>query len=239
MKLSIAICDDNMQHSNIIENYMYELDDSNVECDTFQSGEELVYAYKNNNERYDVIFLDMEMKKLNGIETANIIREFDEYVIIVFITSYKEYMQESFQCAPFRFLVKPVAYDELKTVFNDIRRKLSKRKTIFYFAENKMKVRLYCRDIIYCESQAHWIIIHTKDEDYKICKSMSDVYDMLDKDMFYKIHKSFIINFHYVKTIKGNDIELYHCDKLLPISRSCKKEVLLQYTNFMERNLYV
>lgn len=148
MKLSIAICDDNMQHSNIIENYMYELDDSNVECDTFQSGEELVYAYKNNNERYDVIFLDMEMKKLNGIETANIIREFDEYVIIVFITSYKEYMQESFQCAPFRFLVKPVAYDELKTVFSDIRKKISKRKTIFYFAENKMKVRLYCRDII-------------------------------------------------------------------------------------------
>lgn len=115
--MRIAICDDNMNYINIIENYIDKFKKTAVECDAYISGEELVYAYRENEERYDVIFLDMEMEQLNGIETANHIREFDEHVIIVFVTSHTEYMRDSFKCAPFRFLVKPVDDAEFETVF--------------------------------------------------------------------------------------------------------------------------
>lgn len=161
-------------------------------------------------ERYDVVFLDMEMKNLNGIETANLIQEFDEHIIIVFVTSHSEYMKESFQCQPFRFVEKPLDYEELKKVFYDIYKKLSKKRKIFSFMENKTKVRLYCDDIIYCESQAHWVWIYTKEKLYKICKSLSDLYEQLDKEMMFQVHKSFIINFNYIYIIKGNNIQLYH-----------------------------
>ena len=237
--MKIAICDDNVNHINIIENYIDKFKKTSVECDAYTSGEKLVYAYREKKERYDVIFLDMEMEQLNGIETANHIREFDEHVIIVFVTSHTEYMRDSFKCAPFRFLVKPVDDAEFETVFYDINKKLSKQRKVFAFTENKAKVRLYCDDIIFCESQDHWIWIHTKEKTYKICKSLTELHSQFDKEMFCRVHKSYIINLLYVKTIKDNDAELYHCDKPIPISRSYKKEVLAEYTNFLERDFRV
>lgn len=237
--VNIAICDDNTKHISILEKYLFEISNIKIECDAYQSGESLVNAYKNSIERYDVVFLDMEMKELNGIETANLIREFDEHIIIVFVTSHSEYMKESFQCQPFRFIEKPLDYDELKKVFFDIKDKLSKKRKVFSFTENKTKVRLFCDDILYCESQAHWVWINTKDKSYKICKTLSDLYEQLDKEMMFQVHKSFIVNFNYIFTIKESSIQLYHCDKLIPIGRSYKKAFLEEYTNFTERNLYV
>ncbi len=237
--MRVAICDDNINYINEIENYIDKFKQTVVVCDAYQNGEELIYAYRDKGERYDVIFLDMELERLNGIETASLIREIDEHVIIVFVTSYTEYMRESFKCAPFRFLVKPVDSEEFKTVFYDVTKKLSKQRKVFAFAENKAKIRLYCDDIIYFESQDHWIWIHTKERVYKICKSLTELYGQLDKEMFCRVHKSFIINFLYVKSIKENDAELYHCDKPVSISRSYKKEVLKEYTNFLERDFRV
>lgn len=237
--LNIAICDDNTEHINILEKYLFEISNIKIECDVYQSGESLVNAYKNNIERYDVVFLDMEMEELNGIETANLIREFDEHIIIIFVTSYTEYMRDSFKCAPFRFLVKPIDAAELETVFYDMCKKLSKQRKVFAFSENKTKVRLYCDDIIYCESQDHWIWIHTKDDEYKICRPLSELLEQLDSGLFCRVHKSFIVNFLYIKSIKENDAILYHCDKLIPISRSYKKDVLKEYTNFLERDFRV
>lgn len=237
--MKVAICDDNINHISIIENYINKFKKTAVECDAYTSGEELVYSYRDKKERYDVIFLDMEMEQLNGIETANLIRDMDEHVIIVFVTSHTEYMRESFKCSPFRFLVKPVDDEEFETVFYDISKKLSKQRKVFAFTENKAKVRLYCDDIIYCESQDHWIWIHTKEKVYKICKSLTELHGQLDKEMFCRVHKSFIINFLYIKSIKNNDAELYYCDKPVPISRSYKKEVLEEYTNFLERDFRV
>lgn len=237
--MKIAICDDDINCVNLIEDYIRECRKTVAECDAYQSGEELLRTYRNNGERYDVIFLDMEMEQLNGIETANHIREVDEYVIIVFITSHTEYMRESFQCSPFRFLVKPINETEFMTVFKDIEKKLSKQRKVFAFTENKARIRLFCEDIIYCESRDHWILIHTKDTTHKICKSLSDLYERLDKEMFYRVHKSYLINFHYIKSIKENNIYLYHCEKIIPISRTYKKAVLMEYTNFIERDFYI
>ena len=237
--MKIAVCDDDMKHINILENLIYKFKKTAVECDAYTSGEDLVHAFRDRKEWYDVIFLDMEMEQLNGIETANHIRELDEHVIIVFVTSHTEYMRESFKCSPFRFLVKPVEEEEFKTVFYDINKKLSKQRKVFAFTENKARIRLYCDDIIYCESQDHWIWIHTKGQTYKICKTLTDLHESLDKEIMYRVHKSFIINFQYIKSIKENDIQLYHCDKLIPISRLYKKDVLREYTNFIERDFYI
>lgn len=69
--MRIAICDDDINCVNLIEEYIKECGNTDAECDAFPGGEELVRAYRDNAERYDVIFLDMEMDRLNGIETAN------------------------------------------------------------------------------------------------------------------------------------------------------------------------
>ena len=114
--MNIAICDDNQQYINQTEEYFSKVGDKNINHDAFYSGEELVKAYENGFGDYDVIFLDMEMGGLTGIETANIIRKQDKHVIIVFVTSHTKYMQECFECSPFRFLIKPVAEQDMLKV---------------------------------------------------------------------------------------------------------------------------
>ena len=237
--MKIAVCDDNKECISILESHLKKMNVSIPDCDIYQSGESLLSFCRKHNKYYDVIFLDMEMKQLNGIETATHIREIDENVIIVFVTAHSEYMKESFKCQPFRFLLKPIDFDEFKATVEDILKKLSKRKKVFSFSENKTKVRLYCDDIIYCESHGHWIWIHTKDNSYKLLKSMSELHEQLDKETLFRVHKSFIVNFRYLKIIRENNIELYHCDALIPISRSYKKTTIEEYTNFVERNTYL
>lgn len=237
--MKIAVCDNNAMCINTIQTYLNTISKSHIECDVYFCGEKLISAYRMDAKRYDVIFIDIKMEKLNGIETVNLIRELDEHVIIVIITGNTEYMQKSFKCAPFLFLIKPVDFEEFRTVFYDICQKLSKRRKVFTFNENKAKIRLYCDDIIYCESKDHWTWIYTKEKHYKIYKSLTDIYGLLDQEMLYRVHKSFIINFLYIKYIKGNMVTLYHCDKTIPISRSYRKKILEEYTDFIERNLYV
>lgn len=237
--MRVAICDDDINCINDIEKFLKGYKKPSIESDAYLSGESLVCAYKEHGERYDAIFLDMEMESLNGIETAKEIRQIDEYVIIVFVTSHTEYMRESFKCAPFRFLVKPLDDKEFCEVLGDIVKKLSEQRKVFAFTENKAKIRLFCDDITYCESQDHNVLIFTKDNKYRISKTLGEIEAQLDNKMFCRVHKSFIINFRYIKTIKGNDAQLYYCDRLIPISRSYKKTVLEEYTNFLERDFGV
>ena len=105
MKLNIAICDDEnyiLTHTtSLIDIYQFQHLDTNLSVDCYTSGEALLKAYTQSRQ-YHIILLDIEMTGLNGIETARKIRnEIDRNVIIVFISSYPEYMQESFSVHPY------------------------------------------------------------------------------------------------------------------------------------------
>lgn len=238
-QMDIAICDDSIDYIGILEKYFDKMKRFDLCYDTFLSGEDLLAAYKNNGAVYDAIFLDMEMGGIDGIETANIIRSIDKRVIIVFITSYTKYMKRSFECLPFRFLVKPVSFEDMEKVMCAVYRRLSEEKSTFVFYENRNKVRLFCENILYFECQSHWILIHEKDNIYKICRSMSDLYDQIDQSVFCRVHNSYIINFNYVKRIYENTIELYDTDKIIPVSRTYKKDFTRGFIRFKERRYLI
>lgn len=237
--MNIAICDDNQQYINQTEDFFAGVDEQNISYDSFYSGEELIKAYQTGYGDYDAIFLDMEMGGLTGIETANIIRKIDKHVIIVFVTSHTKYMQECFECAPFRFLIKPVSRPDMEKVYLEICKKLSEERTTFVFTENRNKVRLFCDDIIYFECQAHYIHIHTKDAEHKICKTMAELIENIDGNIFIQVHKSFVVNLNYIREIREAEIILYNTDKIIPISRSYKKLVSIGFINFKERKYLI
>ena len=124
---------------------------------------------------------------------------------------------------------------EFDKVFADIVKKLSEERTTFVFTENRNKIRLFCEDILYFECQAHYIHIHTKDKVHKICKTMAELYESIDKTMFIQVHKSFVINLNHIREIKETELVLYDADKVIPISRTFKKQVATAFINFKER----
>ena len=124
--LNIAICDDDIQITGKIERLLQDIAKRNfvdTEIEVFWNGKSLADAIAA-GERYDVIYLDIEMDKEDGISAARRIRTYDKNVRIIYVTSHESYMRESFEVRPFQFLVKPVT-DKImekcfKSVYEDI-----------------------------------------------------------------------------------------------------------------------
>ena len=234
--MNIAICDDNNDYINTLENYIDDLKVKNLEHDVFYSGEELLNEYKNNEANYDAIFMDMEMGELDGIETANLIRQFDRNVIIVFVTSHKKYMQRSFQCMPFRFLIKPINFSDFEEVFREVCIKLDDDPETFIFLENKKRTRIFCSDIIFFESSAHSILIYTRDgKVHKTRKSMTELQETIEKSTFVRVHRAFVINLRYIHQISELEVVMHHYDNPIPVSRTYNKDLEDMFLNFKER----
>ena len=134
--MRIAICDDDNFCIENMEQYLNGIDAVDFEYDIFYNGETLLKTYYEKGHIYDAIFLDMEMgqDRLNGINIANMIRNLDKQVIIVFITNHTKYVLDSFVCSPFRFLVKPVDFKTFKNVFFKILEKLDEDKATLFSA---------------------------------------------------------------------------------------------------------
>lgn len=108
--LSIAICDDDIQTTGKMESIIQKMAKQNlvnIETEVFWDGKSLVDAIINKN-NFDLIYLDIEMDKEDGISAAKKIREYDKNVLIIYVTSHENHMKESFSVHPFQFLVKPV-----------------------------------------------------------------------------------------------------------------------------------
>ena len=234
--MKIAICDDNMEYINTIEDYLDKLKPSKIVYDVFMSGEELLNEYEKNTADYDAVFLDMEMGKLDGIETANLIRQTDKHVIIVFVTSHKKYMQRSFECMPFRFLMKPVRFPDFKKTYSELQIKLEDSPETFIFLENKKRTRIFCTDIIFFESCAHSMLIHTRDgKVHKIRKTMIELLETIDKSTFVRVHRAFAVNLMHIHQICEMEVIMHHHKEPIPLSKTYKKELSNEFLNFKER----
>ena len=115
MLLRIAYCDDEIENGKKIRDYINQLMiqiEVEFELDFYVSGTVLLENVKKQNDYYDMVLLDMEMPDMNGLEIAEKIRELvSREVLITFLTSYPEYMQQSFRVQPFQYLMKPLETD--------------------------------------------------------------------------------------------------------------------------------
>lgn len=233
--MHIAICDDSYEYINTVEGYFDLMQKDAPVYDVYHSGEEILKAYNSKKINYDAIFLDMEMSGISGIKTGNLIRKMDKHVIIVFVTQHTQYIRECFECLPFRFLVKPMSFDELKKTLHDIEEKLSEEKSTLIFSENRERIRLYCEDIIFFESQSHQLFIYTKERIYRIHKSLGELCRIVNEEKICRVHNSYAVNMAYVKEIKDNEITLYDSNEKIPMGRKYKKEFGERFINYKER----
>lgn len=233
--MRFAICDDEQQHINILTDYFATHKEYHIETEAFESGEALLEAYHTLGDRFDALFIDMEMDGMNGIETANAIREVDERVSIVFVTSHEEYAIDCFQCSPLRFLKKPLQPEKMDDALRAIEHVLTQKCAVFSFYENKNYVRLYCTDIIYCEGSRNKVMLYTIDSVYQVHMTIAEVEKALAKGMFYRCHKGFLVNLGYIKKIVGQDIVLHHCETVLPIGRAYKQGLREAVVDYEER----
>ncbi len=234
--LDIAVCDDDVCFLRYLSNVLYGLGkDYNIqlEVESFCDGSLLLNQIKQ-GKRYDLIYLDIQMKEMDGMAAAKKIREFDWTVQLVYITSYEKYMRQVFAEAPIGFLVKPLKETEMERTFLHIIKVIGDQGAFYRFSYNREEYKLPVRDILYFEKQLRKIYIVSMSQKYCEYRSLEEIKAELDKNkgQFMRIHKSYLVNFQHI--IRFGSIEVEMSDKkILPISRTYKKEVIEQMKKLM------
>jgi two-component system, LytTR family, response regulator len=144
----------------------------------------------------DVIFLDINMPRLDGLAFSRIIKGLKNIPLLVFITAYREHAVEAFEVSAFDYILKP--YSESRIV--DLLRRLDKCTTnkcdnskITLWKNDKLFV-LNINDIYYCEANEHEVFVYTKEDHFKVSTSISEFHRRLPQDSFFKSHRSYIVN---------------------------------------------
>lgn len=206
-----------------------------VEIDEFLDGESLL----NKDYSYDIIFLDIQMDGIDGIETAGLLRKKDKKTVLIYISNYSEKMAVSFSVHPFAFIEKPVNPNKIHNNLQDYIEyiKNSNKKRYFLFdLYHGGAVTIDIDSILVLEYIKNRVIqLITTDTEHLITGSISDLSEQLSKYDFISPHKSFIVNQAHI-TAFGDDIQIYK-QYSVPIAKNKKKIILEQINNYMHRHL--
>lgn len=232
--MEIAIVEDNKYaQDNLISYINASAEELNqvVLIDTFFDGLEFIGKFK---DKYDIIYLDVEMEYMDGMTAAEKIREKDSEVLIVFVTNHAQVAIQGYSVEATDFLLKPLAQFTFHEHFKKITKKLQSKKkaenSIVLKVSGTMK-RINQNIIKYIQSEGHYIDFVTINDQYTIIDTMKNIEERLDEQQFHRCSNSNIVNFNYISKVEKDTI--YIDDIMIKISRSRKKEFMDQFTNFL------
>lgn len=234
----LAICDDDMQLCNQIESdillygKMYQ---KVFDIDIYTKGENLL-KHVHSRENYDFMILDICLKDTTGIEIGKQIRNINKNydVPIIYISSFKDYALQLFKIRPFDFLLKPIKKDELFSVMDEICKKLDSKKHYFSYKHGTLYSRIPYSNIIYFYSTDKKVSIVTLDKTEEFWGKLKDV-ESQTQPYFLLIHKSFLINYNYVKKYNYDSVEMSD-GRILSISQRKRKGVRDTLLELMKEN---
>lgn len=226
--LEIAVCDDDTLIAADIEKMLEKLSHIvaiKVEIDVFYDGSTLV-DYIKKGKRYDIIYLDIEMRKQNGVEAARIIRRIDKKVLIIYVTSHESFAKEVFEVSAFRFITKPIVPDVFQRYFLDAQNEILNHPQYFQYQYNKISYRIPIDEIMYFQSDRRVTYIITKKGNRKCYGKLNDIEKCLNEanTYFYRTHQSFLVNPKFVATYIYDSMELID-GTTLAISENRRKNV--------------
>lgn len=220
MLMNIAICDDDKSFRDLLEKHLRNyFNERNISLNFFQfsCGEDLL----NSDILFDLVFLDVEMGKINGIDTGKELKRRNPHNIIFVITSYEGYLDDAFKIHAFRFLSKPLDVLRLYKALDDAAELINNDIIVFYDVKSGSNVRIYTNDIIYLEIEKKKTKIVTVDNIYYSNEKISVWKNRLNAISFVCPHSSYIANLDYSikhtrtllilakKDLDGNIIEKY------------------------------
>lgn len=226
--LEIAICDDEILVTGKIERMLENIAQkvmTEINTDVFYDGDTLV-DYIKCGKRYDIIYLDIEMKKQNGVDAARNIRKLDYNVLIIYVTSHESFVREVFEVSAFRFMVKPIESKTFEKYFLDAKKEILRKPKYFQYQYNKITHRVLINDVMYFQSDKRVIYIITEEGSEKCYGKLNDIEKQLIKSniYFYRTHQSFLVNPKYVMVYTYDSIELID-GTILTISENRRENV--------------
>ena len=217
--MKIVICEDEHIFSEHLVGYIDEwAKEKSVFVETFiYTAAERFLDEWNDSEDYDIIFLDIKMDKMNGMDLAKVIRKTNSYIPIVFATNMREYVFKGYSVAAMQYLLKPVKKEDCFTCLNRVHQG-SRVKKYYIVNDIEKTVKIPVSEIIYIKMFSHTATMVTTGKEYAFRKTISQLLAELNDELFIKCHKSFIINIRHVESISKTYVIMSN-DEEIPLSK--------------------
>ena len=216
--MKIAVCDDDRTTREQITALIRE-QTPDAEVITFETGEDMITS----QESFAISFLDVQMRTVSGIDVVKYIREEQEKrgrekSIIIFVTGYREYMEDAFDVNAFHYLLKPIDEKKFQTVFNralkDVSTRRERKKRSVIIKSNGMQKKILLKDIYYIESNNKKVVFHTKDGTIDAYGRMEDWESELGES-FYRCHRGYLVNLEKITAYNVDTIAVSNGESLI------------------------
>lgn len=230
--LNIVVCDDEKIYRNdlkkIIETAL-DLDGIDHRILEFCCGDDLITAL--NTHDYQIIFLDIEMPGRNGMETAKDIRRKNNSAVIIFVTSYTDFVFQGYEVKALNYILKPYDKDKILAVLQTALGEQGITKEHAYLIEQRGKsIRLPLSQVKYFLSDRRSVTAVTTEDSFIFYGKLSDV-ELELPDFFIRIHNRYLLNLNYLQSIEGNQALVD--GEMLPISRACKQALSIAFARYI------
>ena len=234
--LRIAVVEDEAQYRQVMEEHIARFaQETGIPCrvDAYPGGNQLLENYQS---QYDVLFLDIQMGGLDGMETAQEIRNTDPEVIIIFVTNLAQYAIRGYSVRATNFLLKPVGYyalsEELKKAAQRQRR--SEERYLQLKTEEGLQ-RVEISQITYVETMNRHVLVHAGDKTYASKELMRDLENRLESEGFFRCHNAYLVNLAHVEGVSQTSVTVG--GESLLLSRYKRKPFLDTLARYMGKQL--
>ncbi len=230
--IHVAIVDDSSSDRGLLKEslaYVTEKKQVGFDVDEYEKGETFLFHFKN---QYDIIFLDIEMDRIDGIEVARKIREYDQNVILIFVTNLARMAIYGYEVAALDFIVKPIEKEHFLLKMTRPLSRLSyvKKKSVS-ITDNKTLYSLPLDDLMYVQADDHYVIYHTLGREYMEYISLNAAIKKIDDNDFVQINRGCYVNLKYVSTIEKDCCHLKGVS--VDLSRTHKKAFMDAFANYL------
>lgn len=232
--LSIAIIEDEDTAADVLCSYLdkYSKDNNTVfSVKRFYDAYGLLDNYK---PIYDIIFMDIVLPKINGMEAAEKLRFLDKNVVLIFVTNMANYAVKGYEVDALSFIIKPVAYESFAMKMSKAINTVSRHKSfdISIPMDGAIKV-ISASKVYYIEISGHYLIYNTEEGKFKSRGTLYMIKSQLEAENFSQCNVGYLVNLKFVSGVKGDIVSVGSDD--LRISRKRKKEFINALTNYLGR----
>ena len=238
MKIRIACCDDEKQQLELYKTMFTNIEmrqDIKLNVEYFLSGNFMLERFQSEKNPFDLVYLDMDMDEKSGLDLAKEIRQnYHSDCLILFLTNYPKYMQNSFDVRAFQYMIKPVQFDEFERKFNAARKYLEKDdKNRVVLKIDEDNVVFFTNEIYYIEKEksSKQFLVYLEDKCVVAKGVLSAIENQLLEQHFMRTHRSYLVNMKHIRRIQKNDLVLSN-GNLVPISRRKEKELKQQFMRY-------
>lgn len=231
--MRIGILEDDVEVAETIKGYVqkffYERSE-NVSIFIFYDAFTLIESYRSD---MDVLFMDIQMNLMNGMEAAMRIRQSDPRVLIVFVTNLAQYAVEGYSVNAFDFILKPIDYNGFAMKLERISTELRHRKVgeVINVKTKNGIMRLEISDIAYVEVRTHDLIYHVRGETYVCRDTLKNATLTLEKHYFALCNSCYLVNLAYVK--KVNRTVILSTGEELMVSQGKRKQFMVELAKYI------